>query len=170
MRVMRLARDAIGVPSPPDVDRDEEIRVIGREFRQKHRRRHVGDDLAGQNAERERVERDEPSQKLLYRGNARHVPRKDEKRAKRKKQAVIHAQNRAEIKDQQCRRDCKKPPIIGKDAENDEHGQHEQRRVERYAPYRRRFFGGRKALPLFPALRTGTRPKSAKTRPRTAAP
>lgn len=112
-------------------------------MRQEHRGRHVGDRLAGQNAEKERIERHQRTEKFPHGGDTREVSRKHEKSAKRQKQSIIHAQQRFPIQNEYGGKHGEQSPIIGKEAENDAHGENEQQRIGENAPYGRRRFGAR---------------------------
>ena len=138
-----------GRAQPADIHGDEQARIISRKFGQKHGGRHVGYDLTGQDAERERVERDERAEKAFDRGDTRHISRKDKKRTKGEKQRVVHMQNRAEIEKNQRRRHRQQSPVIGKNAENDEHRQDKQRRIDDNSPDGRALFGFGQDLRFF---------------------
>ncbi len=83
------------------VDRDEQRGIILRKFGEKHRRWHIGDELTGKRADRERIQFDEPAQPLGNGRDAREVARKDKEGAKGQKQGIVHAQQGAEIENEQ---------------------------------------------------------------------
>ena len=119
---------------PARVHRDEESGVIFRELGQKHRRRHVGDDLAGENADGERVLFDERAQRLLDGGDARKVAREHEEGAEGEKKGIVDVDKGAPVEDEERQNDGEQPPIVGEDAEDDEKREREQEPVDDGTP------------------------------------
>lgn len=131
---MRLASEAMGVPNPPILTRHEQGGVIYGEFGKQHRRRHVGNDLTAERAEKQRVARHQHTERFLYGGYPRHVAREHEKRAEREEQAVVHLHKGFAVEKDQRERNRGQPPVIGKHAENDQHRQREEREINGRPP------------------------------------
>lgn len=125
-----------GRAKSPDIDRDEQSRIIGGEFGEEHRRRHVGNKLTAERAEEQRVALHQRPHRLSYGGDPRHVSRKHEKRAERHQKAVVHFQKGFSVQKRRASATAASPEVVGKHAEYDHHRERKEHQIDGGAPRR----------------------------------
>ena len=121
-------------PHPADVHPEQERPPVGGKAREQDRRRHIGDELAGQGRDQQRVTGEERREKRADRRDTHHVPRENEKTDKGQEQRIIHGEERPPVGKEQYRHHRRECHIIREQAEHGEDHEQKHPEIERGAP------------------------------------
>ena len=113
-----------------DINTEEQFFVVFRKLRKQNGTGYVTDDLTGKRAYEKRILFKQPSEKVLNERDSCHIAREHEKCAECKQKRIIDLFQRIAVKEYESERNENKTDLIRDDAENDNDGEREKRKID----------------------------------------